>query len=176
MHASMTELLENLKPGLIWVGADGVVRHANRNGSRRTGLRAGQRVADPELARAVIAAALNHVERHLLLAPPITSGGRRRAGLPRAARSLDGDDAFVLVDPRGEPDGAGPADTLMRAVRQDLRDPLRTARAALEVARQADPSPDGNGWNWTPCSTVWTTCCRWPTSWSTWPRCGTAPA
>jgi hypothetical protein len=144
MHASMTELLENLKPGLIWVGADGVVRHANRNGSRRTGLRAGQRVADPELARAVIAAALNHVERHLLLAPPITSAGVDALDC-RVLPGPDGDDAFVLVDPRGEPDGAGPADTLMRAVRQDLRDPLRTARAALEVARQADPSPDGNG-------------------------------
>ena len=144
MHASMTELLENLKPGLIWVGADGVVRHANRNGHRLTGLGAGQRVADPELARAVIAAALNHAERRLQLAPP--GAGMGAGGLDcRVLPGPEGDDAFVLVDMRGEPDGAGRADTLMRAVRRDLRDPLRAARAALDVARQADPTPDGNG-------------------------------
>jgi PAS domain S-box-containing protein len=36
--------------------------------------------------------------------------------------------------------------------------------------------PTATAWNWKPCSTVWTTCFTWPTSWSTWPRCGTAPA
>lgn len=144
MHASMSELLENLKPGLIWVGADGVVRHVNRSGSRHTGLRAGQRVADPALARAVIAAALDHVERHLRLAP--TAAGEGLDGPDcRVLPGPDGDDAFVLVEARGEPDGAAQADTLLRAVRRDLRDPLRTARVALEVARQAEPSPDGNG-------------------------------
>ena len=28
MHASLAELLENLKPGLLWVTRDGVVRYA----------------------------------------------------------------------------------------------------------------------------------------------------
>lgn len=144
MHTSMFELLENLKPGLIWVGADGVVRHVNRSGSLRTGLRAGQRVADPALARAVIAVALDHVERQLQMAPKAAGAGL--GGLDcRVLPGPDGDDAFVLVDARGEPAGAEQADMLLRAVRRDLRDPLRTARVALEVARQADPSPDGNG-------------------------------
>jgi hypothetical protein len=92
----------------------------------------------------VIAAALNHAERRLQLAPPGAGMGPGVLDC-RVLPGPEGDDAFVLVDLRGEPDGAGRADTLMRAVRRDLRDPLRAARAALEVARQADPSPDGNG-------------------------------
>lgn len=141
MHTALTDLLENLRPGLLWVGADGVVRHASRSGRRRTGLSAGQRVADPELARAVIAAALHQVERHL-------HGVGAIGGVELDYRVLpgtQGDDAFVLIDPRDEPDGPVRADMLMRAVRRDLRDPLRRAWAALSVARQADPSPDGNG-------------------------------
>ena len=50
MHASMTELLENVKHGLVWVGANGTVRFANRSGQSFTGLAPGAAVADGALA------------------------------------------------------------------------------------------------------------------------------
>ena len=140
----MSELLENLKPGLLWVGADGVVRHTNRSGGRRTGVVAGQRIQDPELARAVVSVALSQIGSHLTLAAsPDGEGGQPVAC--RVIPGLEGDDVFVLVGGQGEPEGLRQADTLMRAVRQDLRDPLRHARAALEVAQLAETSPHGPG-------------------------------
>ena len=44
MHASLAELLENLKPGLLWVARDGVVRYANAEGTARTGLATGRKL------------------------------------------------------------------------------------------------------------------------------------
>ena len=51
MHASLTELLENLKPGLLWVSREGVVRYANGDASQEifllnpdTGAQPGMRV------------------------------------------------------------------------------------------------------------------------------------
>lgn len=118
------------------MGADGVVRYANRSGSRRTGLGAGRRVADPELARAVITAAMGQVERQMTLA----AGGAAQPGVEcRVIPGLEGDDAFVFVGNGDEPDAGLGMDTLMQAIRGDLRDPLRAARAALELARQTDP-------------------------------------
>ena len=38
MHATLAELLEDLKSGLLWVNRDGVVRYANGDASTRTGL------------------------------------------------------------------------------------------------------------------------------------------
>ena len=38
MHASRAELLEDLKPGLLWVTRDGVARDANAAAGARTGL------------------------------------------------------------------------------------------------------------------------------------------
>ena len=56
---------------------------------------------------------------------------------------LEGDDAFVLIGGPADTDGSEPVDALMRAVRCDLRDPLRQAHAALEVALLAGAGPDG---------------------------------
>lgn len=141
----MTELLENLKPGLVWVGADGVVRHANRSGLGRTGLVAGQRIRDPELARAVVAAALCRTGRELSFTPTAHDGAQRAPVDCRVIPGLEDDDAFVLVSGAGESEGPAQADALMRAVRFDLRDPLRHARAALEVARLADDGSRSQG-------------------------------
>ena len=141
----MKELFESLRPGLLWVGADGVIRHANRSAVGRTGLESGQRIRDPELARAVVAAALCHAGRELSFTPTAHDGAPRAAMDCRVMPGLEGDDAFVLIAGAGEPEGPAQADTLMRAVRFDLRDPLRHARAALEVARLGDEgSPDGS--------------------------------
>jgi hypothetical protein len=138
MHASMIELFENLKHGLIWVGSDGMVRYANRAGARHTGLSSGRQIDDPELVWAVVSTAVAQVERLLTLSrAPAHAGG---SSVPLACRVVpgpDGDDAFVFVGPADAPDAASGVDSLMAAVRNDLRDPLRSAHAALEVARHA---------------------------------------
>ena len=140
MHASMTELLENVKHGLVWVGANGTVRFANRSGQSSTGLAAGTAVADGALARAVTHAAMGGMERQITVAQP---------GLPnrrldcRVIPGIEGDDAFVLVTGGDAPDDATGVDTLTHAIRHDLRDPLRAAHAALQLAQQGAGDADG---------------------------------
>ena len=138
MHASMTELLEQLKPGLVWVGADGTVRYANRAGQRSTGLAVGNRLADRLLAQAVVTASVGQVPRQVTLTTP---GGYGQDLDCRVIPGLEGDDAFVLV--HDAPDDAAGMDALMQTIRLDLRDPMRAARAALSVARLADSDGDG---------------------------------
>jgi PAS domain-containing protein len=88
MHTSMTELFENLKHGLIWVGSDGIVRYANRSGARHTGLSNGRRIADPDLVWAVVTTAVAQVERHLTLnRAPAHAGG---STVPLACRVVPG--------------------------------------------------------------------------------------
>jgi hypothetical protein len=135
MHASMSELLEHLKPGLIWVGSDGVVRYANRSGSRCTGLATGSRIADRALSRAVIGATIGQIPRQATL--PLAPSAHGVPGATVGCRVVPGpggDDAFVFVDAHAG-DGTG-VDTVMRALRHDLRDPLRSAQASLELAQQ----------------------------------------
>ena len=55
MHSTLAELLENLKPGLLWVSRDGLVRYANGDAGARTGLGPGRRLYDPDMASAVSA-------------------------------------------------------------------------------------------------------------------------
>jgi PAS domain-containing protein len=144
MHASMSELLEHLKPGLIWVGTDGVVRYANRSGSRCTGLATGSRIADRALSRAVIGATIGQVPRQATL--PLAASAHGVPGATVGCRVVPGpggDDAFVFVEAHAD-DGTG-VDTLMRALRQDLRDPLRSAQAALALAQQARARADDTG-------------------------------
>lgn len=140
MHNSLVEWLEHLKPGLIWVGADGTVRHASRQGQRCTGLATGARVADRQLAQAVVTASLGAVDRQLSLSP---RGGAVPEVKCRVIPGLDGDDAFVLVG--DGPDEASGLDSLPQTIRLDLRDPLRAARAALSVARHAQSQGGGQG-------------------------------
>jgi signal transduction histidine kinase len=90
-------------------------------------------VADPELASAVISASMGQVERQLTLSAPTSDLDCR------VIPGLEGDDAFVFVGSGDEPDAGLGMDTLMQAIRGDLRDPLRAARAALDLARQTDP-------------------------------------
>ncbi len=136
MHASLAELLENLKPGLLWVTRDGVVRYANAEAANRTGLATGRRLYDPDLVRAVAAAVTGRVPR------AVSAAGAPQAGVPggelkcRVIPGLSSDDAFVLIaaDPSRD-QGAG-FDNLMEAIRADLRDPLREARAALSLVEE----------------------------------------
>lgn len=135
MHASLAELLENLKPGLLWVTRDGVVRYANADAQNRTGLATGRRLYDPDLTRAVAAAITGRVPRLVNSVGTAAAGGGTPSELKcRVIPGLAADDAFVLVQPEpGSDDGAG-FDNLMQAIRTEVRDPLREAKAALAVA------------------------------------------
>lgn len=134
MHASLAELLENLKPGLLWVQRDGLVRYANADACARTGLAAGRKLYDPDLARAVAAAVVGQVPR-TVSAVAAGSGGPAQLAC-RVLPGLARDDAFVLID-AGPADGSS-FDNLMQVIRSDLRDPLRQAAQAVTLAQQPD--------------------------------------
>ena len=137
MHTTLTELFEHLRMGLLWVGTDGVVRYANRGGTRSTGLLAGRRIGNRELARAVVATAVGRIERQLRLPLATSVCGASLAELEcRVIPGVEGDDAFVLVAGDASPDAAEGVDVLMQSIDQDLRRPLRAGLAALELSRQ----------------------------------------
>lgn len=143
MHPTMIELLEQLPQGLLWVGSDGVVRHANRAAVRTVGLLAGRRLEHHELARAVVATAVDGRERQVRLPLATSVSGVSLAEVDcRVLPGLDGDDAFVLLGSADQPDGTEGLDTLMRAIGRELHDPLRAAHAALDLAGAADGSTD----------------------------------
>lgn len=137
MHASLAELLENLKPGLLWVARDGTVRYANGEGTARTGLATGRKLYDPDLLRAVTAAIVGRVPRQVA-AVGVTDGERGAANeLPcRVIPGLASDDAFVLIGHDVTHDAGVGYDNLMQVIRSDVRDPLRDAQAALAVWEQ----------------------------------------
>ena len=135
MHASLAELLENLKPGLLWAARDGTVRYANGEGSTLTGLASGRRLFDPGLLRAVASAVDGQVPRIVTaLGVPHGDGSGPAELKCRVIPGLARDDAFVLISRDASHDEGIGYDNLMQAIRSDLRDPLREARAALALA------------------------------------------
>ncbi len=136
MHSSLTELLENLKPGLLWVHRDGLVRYANADAGARTGLQVGRKLYDPDLARAVSAAVSGQAPRTVTAVRPASAQGAEAGELAcRVIPGLARDDAFVLIAPDASGSEGTAYDNLMQVIRSDLRDPLRTAAQALAVAR-----------------------------------------
>lgn len=135
MHASLTELLENLRPGLLWVTREGIVRYANGEAAARTGLAPGRKLYDPDLARAVAQSVAGRVPR-VVAATGVVNGAAGNGEMScRVIPGLAQDDAFVLIGPQiGQDDGSG-YDNLMQAIRTDVREPLRSARAALEIVQ-----------------------------------------
>ena len=139
MHASLAELLENLKPGLLWVARGGVVRYSNAEAGVRTGLATGRRLFDPDLLRAVEASVAGRVPRALTsVGLPAAPGGAPTELKCRVIPGLASDDAFVLINPAAGQDNGAAFDNLMQAIRSDLRDPLRQTQAALAQTRGPD--------------------------------------
>lgn len=137
MHASLAELLENMKSGLLWVQRDGVVRYANGTASTRTGLAPGRKLYDPDLAKAVAATVAGQAPR-AVSAIGASAGGPAGASTELNCRVLPGlarDDAFVLI--ANEAGDGSAYDNLMQVIRSDLRDPLAATGKALQVARQS---------------------------------------
>jgi len=137
MHASLAELLENLRPGLLWVTREGIVRYANGEAAARTGLAPGRKLYDPDLSRAVAQSISGRVPRNMTTAGVVgaTDSGELKC---RVIPGLAQDDAFVLIGKQlGHDDGSG-FDNLMEAIRADVREPLRSARAALQLVQSQD--------------------------------------
>lgn len=134
MHASLAELLENLRLGLLWVTREGIVRYANGEAAARTGLAPGRKLYDPDLSRAVAQSISGRAPRNLTAAGVVgaaDSGELKCRVIPGLAQ----DDAFVLIGQQiGQDDGSG-FDNLMEAIRTDVREPLRGAHAALELVQ-----------------------------------------
>lgn len=145
MHASLTEILENQKSGLLWVSQDGVVRYANGEACTRTGLAAGGKLYDPDLARAVSRAVIARVSA-IVNAPgrPAQAGGRVPDLRCRVVPGLSKDDAFVFIHDGSERNTGSAFDNLMQVIRADLREPMRDAQRSLslldrELAMHAEP-------------------------------------
>ncbi len=150
MHSSLTELLENLKSGLLWVQRDGVVRYANADAAGRTGLAIGRKVYDPDLAQAVAATVAGQEARLVTAVGPSSAQGSRLNELKcRVIPGLARDDAFVLIGADTSAATGSSFDNLMQVIRADLAEPLREAGNALQLARghqgghEIDPLLDG---------------------------------
>ncbi|MCD0422352.1 sensor histidine kinase [Rubrivivax sp. JA1024] len=143
MHSTLTELLENMKSGLLWVHRDATVRYANSDAGLRTGLAPGHRLFDPDLAAAVAAAVTQQTARKL-----VSVGVAPAPGLPppdlqcRVIPGLSREDAFVLIAPEAADDAGSAFDNLMQVIRADLRDPLAETRGAMALAREHGGGPE----------------------------------
>ena len=138
MHSSLAELLENLKPGLLWVSREGVVRYANADAGSRTGLAPGRKLYDPDLARAVTAAVTGRTPRAVTaMGTPAQQGGAVPELKCRVIPGLSQDDAFVLIGNDPGADHGEAFDNLMMVIRSDLKDPLDRAQSSLLMARQS---------------------------------------
>ncbi|MCB1997666.1 MAG: HAMP domain-containing histidine kinase [Rhodoferax sp.] len=140
MHATLAEILENFKSGLLWVQKDGGVRYANADAAAMTGLAPGRKLYDPDLLRAVAQAVGGQTVSQLSTPAARTAPGRAGGELQcRVLPGLSRDDAFVLLSNGASEQGAA-FDNLLAVVRTDLRDPLRQAHDAL---RGDAPPADG---------------------------------
>ena len=98
MHATLAEILENQKSGLLWVTHDGIVRYANGDACSRTGLAGGSKLYDPDLVHAVERSALQRVSASLTVTGRPSVVGEAIPELRcRVVPGLAKDDAFVFL-------------------------------------------------------------------------------
>lgn len=127
-HTAFTELFERVRGGLLWVQADGSIRHASADARRRTALRAGDVLDDAALRRAVQFAARGGQSRSTLY----TDGEVLIAC--RVIPGFDAGDAFVLFAEEPRPDAAAESsEVVLRAADRSLREPLAQAQEALAL-------------------------------------------
>jgi signal transduction histidine kinase len=98
MHATLSELLENLQPGMLWLSRDGLVRFANTQAAAKLRLNTGSRVQEPTLINAVNGTVIEQTARVVTISGQPAGPGEpapelRCKVLPGLAR----DDAMVLV-------------------------------------------------------------------------------
>lgn len=136
MHATLSELLENLQPGLLWLSRDGLVRFANTQAAAKLRLNTGSRLQEPTLLNAVNGTVIEQTARVVAISGQPAGPGEpapelRCKVLPGLAR----DDVMVLVTDSADEHAAVGFDNLMMVIRSDLRDPLRKLSSALVMAR-----------------------------------------
>ena len=136
MNASLAELLESLKPGLLWVSRDGLVRYVNADASVRTGLAPGRRLFDPDLLRAVAAVVADKAPREVVAVGGPARQGAGLSELPcRVIPGLGSDDAFVMIAADPSVDHGAAFQNLLHVIHHDLLDPLEAASHALDAAQ-----------------------------------------
>jgi len=134
MHSTLVELMENLRSGMLWVSRDGIVRYANGEAGARTGLAAGQKLYDPDMARAVHAVVAGRAARGVTaMGSPPQQGGAIPELKCRVIPGLAADDAFVLIGKDPGADHAAAFENLMSVIRHDLRDPLAVACREMRI-------------------------------------------
>lgn len=138
MHTTLVELLENMKPGLLWVNREGVVRYANADATERTGLAQGRRIFEPVLQRAVAAAGSGQGPATVQFSGiPADFGAVAPMLECRVLPGFAKDDAFVLIAPDPSKDKDVAFDNLMQVLKTDLGDPLREAQGRLSRVRES---------------------------------------
>ncbi len=148
MHATLAELLENVKAGLVWTGADGLVRFVNQEAARSTGLAVGRRLYDPDMARAVRhTVAMREVSNLVLVGLPSQSGQSAQELSCRVIPGLAQDDCFVLISPDAKKDPNAALQDLMAVIRSDLKEPLNDAQQALALAQASGDTHAMNALN-----------------------------
>lgn len=145
MHATLVELLENMKPGLLWVNREGHVRYANADATERTGLSQGRRVFEPALQRAVTAVGAGQGATTVHFSGIPTDFGAVAPTLEcKVLPGFSKDDVFILIAPDPSRDKDVAFDNLMQVLKTDLGEPLRQAQVRLSGARESrDGSPPG---------------------------------
>ena len=143
MHTTLVELLENMKPGLLWVNREGSVRYANADATERTGLAQGRRIFEPALQRAVASVGSGQGATTVHFSGIPTDFGAVAPTLEcRVLPGFAKDDAFVLIAPDPGKDKDVAFDNLMQVLKSDLGDPLREAQARLNRVRESRAGED----------------------------------
>ncbi|TXH62926.1 MAG: HAMP domain-containing histidine kinase [Burkholderiaceae bacterium] len=136
MHATLSELLENLQPGMLWLSRDGLVRFANAQAVGKLRLNTGSRVQEPTLLNALNGTVLEQSPRMVTIGGQPAGPGEPAPELRcKVLPGLSRDDAMVLVTDSADEHAAVGFDNLMMVIRSDLRDPLRELNQALVLAR-----------------------------------------
>ena len=98
MHATLSELLENLQPGMLWVSRDGLVRFSNAQAAAKMRLNSGSRLQEPTLINAVNGTVIEQTSRTVTICGQPTGPGEPVPELRcKVLPGLSRDDAMVLV-------------------------------------------------------------------------------
>ena len=136
MHATLSELLENLQPGMLWVSRDGLVRFSNAQAAAKMRLNAGARLQEPTLINAVNGTVIEQTARTVTICGQPAGPGEPVPELRcKVLPGLSRDDAMVLVTDSADEHAAVGFDNLMMVIRSDLRDPLSGLTRTLVAAR-----------------------------------------
>jgi light-regulated signal transduction histidine kinase (bacteriophytochrome) len=136
MHATLSELLENLQPGMLWVSRDGLVRFSNAQAAAKMRLNSGARLQEPTLINAVNGTVIEQTPRTVTICGQPAGPGEPVPELRcKVLPGLSRDDAMVLVTDSADEHAAVGFDNLMMVIRSDLRDPLSALTRTLVAAR-----------------------------------------